>query len=171
MNSTMNGFINTLLTVMAIVATSIACRKSEDASPVLTARSTTEIASSKSASATSPSAKPYTLEIKAPETAALNQTISTLIRLVPKAPYKVNMEYPIKLELSSDAKSAVTPNTIVMKSDRAEKIDASEVILRPEFTVTGSGAHTFSGTFKFSVCTEAQCEIKEQSLQWVTQVP
>lgn len=42
----------------------------------------------------------------------------------------------------------------------------AELLLKPAFTVAGPGRHAFKGTLRFSVCTDAQCEIKTENVAW-----
>jgi hypothetical protein len=78
--------------------------------------------------------------------------------LVPKAPFKCNLEYPSRFvpeDASGVTYSKDTP-TLQLAADRCE--------LSVGFSAANSGPARLTGTFKFSVCTPERCLVRKQPL-------
>lgn len=78
-----------------------------------------------------------------------------------KAPFHVNKEYPYSFALNESP--GVKFASMKVQKD-AVKLEAQRATMSVPFTPSEAGAHTISGTFKFSVCTDEQCLIKKQEL-------
>lgn len=78
-----------------------------------------------------------------------------------KAPFHVNKEYPYSFALN-DSPGLKFASMKVQKD--AVKLETQRATMTVPFTPSKGGAHTISGTFKFSVCTDEQCLIKKQEL-------
>ena len=111
--------------------------------------------------------KPYAVSGLAPSGAS-GQPIAATIKLVPRAPYKVNLEYPTKLTVEGPA--AAAPAKQVLKAKDATRLSKAEAVFKPTVKIQSSGKHSFSATFKFSVCTKELCELKTEKLSWVAAV-
>jgi hypothetical protein len=73
--------------------------------------------------------------------------------------YKVNQEYPFKFVVDPAPGVAVDgTGTFVLD-------DAKSGTLTIRFRAAKSGPIRFTGTFKLSVCTEAQCEIEQPKIE------
>jgi len=64
------------------------------------------------------------------------------------------------------APATASPRELLLTKKQAAKLTKAELLLKPEFTLAGPGRHAFKGTLRFSVCTEAQCEIKTEEVAW-----
>ncbi|RMG95101.1 MAG: hypothetical protein D6705_14245 [Deltaproteobacteria bacterium] len=77
------------------------------------------------------------------------------MRVTPKAPWHMNLDFPTSLELSPPADVTV-PKTKLKKAD-AKQLDENAAAFDVEITPTAPGSKSFSGTFKFAVCQEEAC--------------
>ena len=109
-------------------------------------------------------AKPYEVTLVPPAGVKVGSAAETKVRLVPRGGYKVNLEYPIKLEVKGPQAAAPVQQTLGAK--QARKLDKGEAVFTPSATLSAAGQHRFSATFKFSVCTDKQCELKTETLNW-----
>jgi hypothetical protein len=78
--------------------------------------------------------------------------------LVPKGPFKCNLEYPSRFvpeDASGVTYSKDTP-TLQVAADHCE--------LAVGFSAANSGPARLTGTFKFSVCTPERCLVRKQPL-------
>jgi hypothetical protein len=95
----------------------------------------------------------------------VGQVLSATITLEPRAPYKVNLEYPIKLTVSGPA--AAAPRRLQLGKKDATRLDKAAGVFRPAAKLMERGEHEFSAVFKFSVCTEELCELLNEKLTWI----
>lgn len=107
----------------------------------------------------------YELTVKPPPQKAVGAKVAAEVKLVPKGPYKVNMEYPLRLEVEGPKSSK--PGKLVMGSKDAAEMSKKKVLLEPTFELTSAGEHRFRAELRFSVCTKKQCELKTEKLTWV----
>ncbi|MCC6746489.1 MAG: hypothetical protein IT371_02460 [Deltaproteobacteria bacterium] len=110
----------------------------------------------------------YEVKLDPPAATAVGQAAVATVRLLPKGGYKVNLEYPIKLTVTGPA--AATPARLELVGKDAARFDKTEAQFKPSVKLGAAGAHAFKATFKFSVCTDKQCELKSEELQWVAKV-
>lgn len=113
-------------------------------------------------------AKSYSLKVNAPSSGKVNKPIPTVIRVTPHGEYHINLEFPLKLKVNSG--EGVKPKEIVMSAKHAAKLTPGELLLKPEFTAEAAGKYVFKGTLRFSVCTSKLCEIKTETIQWMTAI-
>jgi hypothetical protein len=107
----------------------------------------------------------HELKVVAPAPAKLGEQTTATIRVLPKKPYKINLEFPLKLKLGGPA-GAVTPTELQLGVKQAAKLSKEELLLKPSFTLQKSGSHAIKGSLRFSVCTDAQCEIKQEAVSF-----
>lgn len=168
-----------LLAIVGVCSVVGACSRTKEQQPQTssTASGATEVAAPGSAAASAPARggkaagsaasageKMYRIQIDPPAEVAVGAEAKATITLAPLPPYKVNLEYPIKLALETSAGA---------KLDKAElgKADATalrkdELRLDPTFTLSTAGEHRFHGELRFSVCTETQCELAREPVSW-----
>jgi len=113
-------------------------------------------------------AKRYRIGVIAPKGVPKGGTAIAAVSLKALEPYKVNLEYPLKLTVTGP--SDVEPQTEVMGKKDAALFNKREVVLKPSCTVSNSGEHTFKAELRFSVCTAELCELKTEKLTWVARV-
>lgn len=112
--------------------------------------------------------KPYALAVESPPSGKIGMQLAASVRVVPRGPYKINLEYPHKLVWTGP--QSAMPKAATMSSKQAAKLKKSELLFKPAFKVGSTGDHPFTGTLRFSVCTEKQCEIKSEKVRWVANV-
>lgn len=111
---------------------------------------------------------PYQLTVTGPEGGSVGEPLKAQVQVEPRGGYKVNLEFPTKLEVKGPA--GATPEAVTLRGKDAAQLTEARLLLEPTFTVAGAGEHRFSGTLKFSVCTEKLCEIKNEEVSWVAKV-
>ena len=111
---------------------------------------------------------PFSLKVTGPAETQIGKPLVARIELTPQKPYKINLEYPLKLEVKGPA--PVQPQQLKMGKNEAKEFGKERVVLLPTFKTDKPGKHQFQGKFKFSVCTEEQCELKQEAITWVAQV-
>jgi hypothetical protein len=110
----------------------------------------------------------FELRVKGPPQGKVGANVAATIRVVPKGEYKINLEYPHRLTV--DGPKGATPSKAFLDSKKATKLTKSELVFKPAFQLTSAGKHSFNGVLSFSVCTERQCETKNEKVQWVTTI-
>jgi hypothetical protein len=113
-------------------------------------------------------AQPFTVVVTAPSPASAGVEQAATVTLKPQGAYKVNDEYPISLTVTGPP--GADPKTRVLAQKDAAVFSAKEAVFKPSFKVGTPGDHRFQAVFKFSVCTEHQCELKTETLSWVAKV-
>jgi hypothetical protein len=110
----------------------------------------------------------YTVTLDAPERLASGAEGTVRVSVVPKKGWKMNKEFPTKLEVQAPAGvEVVKAEQRVADAERFEDAGATWAI---KFKATGTGAKSFQAKFKFAVCTDATCDPKKQDLAWVVNV-
>lgn len=95
----------------------------------------------------------YALQIDTPEAKA-GQEGSVTVRVVPKAPWHMNLDFPTSLKLQAP-EGVTLVNADLKKADA--KLDESTCVFDVKFTAPKAGEHAFSGKFKFAVCQDEAC--------------
>jgi hypothetical protein len=101
-----------------------------------------------------------TLEAAGPVT--VGKPAEARVVLSAKNGFKVNDQYPFKLALN-DAAGLEFPSKVVTRD--AMTLEKHQGVMKVAFTPKSAGAHTLSGRFSFSVCTEERCLIEKRELQ------
>jgi hypothetical protein len=115
-----------------------------------------------------PTGEPFALTVEAPPSGAAGGDFAATVKVEPKGIYKVNLEYPTRLEVKGPAGAA--PREVKLTSKQAAKLSEKVILFKPSFKLAAAGEHTFAGTLRFSVCTPKQCELKNEKVKWVTKV-
>ena len=112
-------------------------------------------------------AQPYAIDISAPSPVVGGRAATARVTVRPVAPYKINLEYPFKMTVTTP------PNATMGKSSfaaaDAREFSKQRIRLEPAFTLDEAGVHRFVGEIRFSVCTEALCELKRAKVSWTAQ--
>lgn len=90
-----------------------------------------------------------------PVAAQAGQPASVTVRVLPKAPWHMNLDYPTSLRVEPTAGIELA-QTDLKKSD-ATQLDADGCQFDVGFTPKASGEQTFTGQFKFAVCQDEAC--------------
>jgi hypothetical protein len=96
----------------------------------------------------------YALSIDTPEAKAGERT-QVVVRVVPKAPWHMNLDFPTSLEVAVPSGVEVA-NASLKKAD-ATKLDEDQAQFDVQFTAAEAGEKAFTGTFKFAVCQDDAC--------------
>lgn len=108
--------------------------------------------------------KPYAVKVTPPKAGKLGTPLTARVRVEPRRGYKVNLDYPAKLEVSGPMGAAPLRQTIG-KADAAS-LTEEELVMDASFTLGRGGEHRFTGKLSFSVCTETVCEVKSEDVGW-----
>ena len=95
----------------------------------------------------------YALTIDAPEAKA-GQEATVKVRVVPKEPWHMNLDFPTSLKL--EAPAGLTFAKADLKKGDA-KLDEGSCEFDVKFTPASAGEQKFTGKFKFAVCQESEC--------------
>lgn len=110
----------------------------------------------------------YTLQLDAPESVASGATGTVRVSVVPKTGWKMNKDFPTKLEVQ--APEGVEVVKAAQRVADAERFDDGGATFAVQFKAATPGAKSFQAKFKFAVCTDATCDPKKQELAWVVDV-
>jgi hypothetical protein len=99
-------------------------------------------------------AENYALTIDAPEAKA-GQESTVKVRVVPKQPWHMNLDYPTSLKVEAPTGIALTKAD--MKKADATKLEEGSCEFDVKFTPASAGESTFTGKFKFAVCQDEAC--------------
>lgn len=110
----------------------------------------------------------YTVTVDAPERLASGAEGTVRVSVVPKQGWKMNKEFPTKLEVQAPA--GVQVAKAEQRVSDAERFDDGGATFAIKFKAGEAGAKSFQAKFKFAVCTDATCDPKKQELAWVVNV-
>jgi hypothetical protein len=110
----------------------------------------------------------YTLTLDAPDRLASGAEGTVRVSVVPKKGWKMNKEFPTKLEVQAPAGVEVTK--AAQRVEDAERFEDAGATWAIKFKSAQPGAKSFQAKFKFAVCTDATCDPKKQELAWVVNV-
>jgi hypothetical protein len=106
----------------------------------------------------------YTLSIEPPSDVAVGQPGVVKIKVLPKDPWHMNLEYPTKLAVAA-------PEGVTLAKPELGKADA--IALTEEtcefdvaFTATSQGEQAFSGKFKFAICQDEACSPVQEDIRF-----
>ena len=107
----------------------------------------------------------YEIAIKAPSTSKVGQEARTEIVVTPKNGYKVNLEYPAKLRLSTVPEGTKVSQQITKGQMNVEK---TRLVVPVPFTAEAPGEKQFGGELRFSVCNPQSCQMPREQVTWTT---
>jgi hypothetical protein len=97
----------------------------------------------------------YALAVEPPKEAKAGEPSKVTVRVVPKAPWHMNLDFPTSLKI--EAPAGVTLTKAEMKKADATKLDEDSCQFDVAFTPTAAGEQSFTGKFKFAVCQDEAC--------------
>jgi hypothetical protein len=112
----------------------------------------------------------YAIDLSAPGDCRANQECVATIRLQALAEYHVNDEYPYKFIASAIPQAQFLgtdgAGAAVFSKAAGDFRSESHTVgtLRVRFKPVSSGQLTLSGTYKMSVCSEANCQVEQPKL-------
>ena len=104
----------------------------------------------------------YALEIKAPDAESGKESKVT-VRVVPKSPWHMNLDFPTSLKV--DAPEGVAVAKADMKKGDAQ-LDENACQFDVAFTPSAAGEQTFTGKFKFAVCQDEACSPVTEDIEF-----
>lgn len=96
----------------------------------------------------------YELSVESTEAKA-GEPAAVTVRVLPKAPWHMNLDYPTSLKL--EPSSGVELVKADLKKGDAKTLTADECQFDVGFTPKEAGEQTFTGQFKFAVCQDEAC--------------
>jgi len=97
----------------------------------------------------------YTVEVELPPQMTRGQEAIARVRVQPKAPWHMNLEYPAKLRL--EASDEVSLDQALLKKGDADRFDDQELVFSVVFTPEARGSQTIEAEVDFAVCGQAAC--------------
>lgn len=104
----------------------------------------------------------YELKIDTPEAESGKESKVT-VRVVPKEPWHMNLDFPTSLKVDAPEGVAVV-NADLKKGDA--KLDESACQFDVAFTPSAAGSQTFTGKFKFAVCQDEACSPVTEDIEF-----
>lgn len=106
----------------------------------------------------------YALQVQPPAEAKAGQEGEVVVRVVPKDPWHMNLDYPTSLKVA--APEGVTLAKTDLKKADAKTLDESACEFAVKFTPTAAGEQSFTGEFKFAVCQDEACAPVTEDLEF-----
>lgn len=104
----------------------------------------------------------YELKIETPAAESGKESKVT-VRVVPKEPWHMNLDFPTSLKVDAPEGVAVV-NADLKKADA--KLDESACQFDVAFTPSAAGDQTFTGKFKFAVCQDEACSPVTEDIEF-----
>ncbi|MEM6296446.1 MAG: hypothetical protein AAGA54_34585 [Myxococcota bacterium] len=104
----------------------------------------------------------YELKIETPE-AQSGQESKVTVRVVPKEPWHMNLDFPTSLKVSAPEGVALTKADL-KKGDA--QLDEKACQFDVAFTPSAAGEQSFSGKFKFAVCQDEACSPVTENIEF-----
>ena len=96
----------------------------------------------------------YALQIDTPQ-AKVGEPSKVVVKVVPKAPWHMNLDFPTSLEV--EPPSGVAVDKPAQKKADAVTFDENAAQFDVAFTASQAGEQQFTGKFKFAVCQDEAC--------------
>lgn len=106
----------------------------------------------------------YDLLIQPPAEAKAGEAGKVTLKVVPKKPWHMNLDFPTSLEV--EAPEGVTVGNASQKKADAVKLDDDNCEFAVDFTPAAAGEQTFTGKFKFAVCQDEACAPVTEDLEF-----
>lgn len=106
----------------------------------------------------------FALHVDTPPEAKAGQEGEVTVRVVPKEPWHMNLDFPTSLKVA--APEGVTLAKADLKKADAKKLDESACEFAVKFTPTAAGDQSFTGEFKFAVCQDEACAPVTKNLEF-----
>lgn len=113
-------------------------------------------------------AEGYTLDVELPPQTTRGQEAVAHVRVHPRAPWHMNLDYPAKLHLR--APSDVQLVAPILRKDDAQRFDDQALEFSVLFTPNAKGARTIEAELDFAVCGAASCGPVSESIQLAFEV-
>ncbi len=118
--------------------------------------------------AATPAEPGYTVDVELPPDAVRGEATIARVRVAPKAPWHMNLEYPAKLRL--DAPEDVQLDADLLVKADAERYDDDALVFSVLFTPSKGGARTIAAEVDFAVCGSDSCGPVTESVELAFEV-
>ena len=119
---------------------------------------------SKSEAAPAPAKDQYIVEMKANGACSAGKECKAEITLASKGEFHINDKYPIKFKAPDSPPEGLTFTKSIVKREDGT-FEAKKGSLPIAFTIAKAGKMKVSGTFSFSVCSDANCVMDKVDLE------
>ena len=102
----------------------------------------------------------YVIEVVAPPVTKLGATTTAKVTVRPRAGWKLNTDYPFKLDLAPGAGLRVAKPTLRKQDARAFDEHGADVDI--VMTADKIGQADLAATVKFATCDDASCEVHKE---------
>jgi hypothetical protein len=106
----------------------------------------------------------YTLEVQPPSEAKAGEPGVVKVKVLPKAPWHMNLDYPTKLVV--DAPTGVELAKSEQKKADAKALTDETCEFDVAFTASETGDKSFTGKFKFAICQDEACSPVQEDIQF-----
>ena len=106
----------------------------------------------------------YTLTIEPPSEVTVGAASVVRVKVVPKAPWHMNLDFPTSLAVRAPAD--VTVARPEQRKPEAVRLDDNGAEFAIDFTPASAGDKSFTGTFKFAVCQDDACSQVNEDLEF-----
>jgi len=110
----------------------------------------------------------YALQIEPPAEATAGSEGEVVVRVVPKEPWHMNLDFPTSLEVTPP--EGITLAEAKQGKGDARKLDDSACEFAVKFTPAAAGEHTMTGKFKFAVCQDEACSPVTEDVEFTVAV-
>ncbi|MBP6628114.1 MAG: hypothetical protein KBG28_11670 [Kofleriaceae bacterium] len=111
----------------------------------------------------------YAIELTAPTAPRAGQAARARVTIRPRAGWKLNQEYPFKVELNAAPALGVTAG--VLPRGAARVFTEGEISFDVVVTPRSKGTHRLEGRIKFATCTDTTCDPQKASFVLPIVVP
>ncbi|MCA9656658.1 MAG: hypothetical protein H6712_17835 [Myxococcales bacterium] len=115
-----------------------------------------------------PAEPSYTVDVEVPPKTMRGQEAIARVRVEPKAPWHINLDYPAKLRLQSS--EAIELDATLLHKDDAERFDGEALVFSVLFTPQAKGQHSIAAEVDFAVCGDAACGPVTEAVQLAFEV-
>ncbi len=106
----------------------------------------------------------YTLQIEPPAEAKAGAQGVVKVKVLPKDPWHMNLDYPTKLTV--EAPGGVELAKAEQKKGDATALTDASCEFDVAFTASEAGDKSFSGKFKFAICQDEACSPIQEDIQF-----
>jgi hypothetical protein len=110
----------------------------------------------------------YTLDVELSPQATRGQEAIAHVRVQPRAPWHMNLDYPAKLHLRAPADVELAAP--LLRKDDAQRFDDQALEFSVLFTPNAKGPRTIEAQLDFAVCGDSSCGPVSESLQLAFEV-
>lgn len=106
----------------------------------------------------------YTLQVEPPSAAKAGEPGVVKVKVLPKAPWHMNLDYPTKLTVEA-------PTGVELAKAEQKKADAKALTdetceFDVAFTAADAGDKSFTGKFKFAICQDEACSPVQEDIEF-----